>query len=86
MRDRTPHEVGRRHALPAVLGALDERLDRTSVDVERAEHLGIVGFFVEPKHEEAAKFYRRFSFLPLPDNALELFLPLATIREAFEKK
>jgi len=49
-----------------------------------AEHLGIIGFFVDAKHEEAAKFYRRFGFLPLPDNALELFLPLATIREAFE--
>jgi len=51
-----------------------------------AEHLGIIGFFVDAKHEEAAKFYRRFGFLPLPDNALELFLPLATIREAFENK
>jgi GNAT superfamily N-acetyltransferase len=51
-----------------------------------AEHLGIIGFFVDAKHEEAANFYRRFGFLPLPDNALELFLPVATIREAIENK
>ena len=51
-----------------------------------AEHLGIIGFFVDAKHEEAANFYRRFGFLSLPDNALELFLPLATILEAFESK
>jgi GNAT superfamily N-acetyltransferase len=50
-----------------------------------AEHLGIIGFIVDAKHEDAANYYHQFGFIPLPDNALELFLPLATIRKAFEK-
>ncbi|MBI5897281.1 MAG: GNAT family N-acetyltransferase [Desulfobacterales bacterium] len=48
-----------------------------------ADHLGIIGFFVDAKDDAAAKFYRQFGFLPLPENSLELFLPLATIRKAF---
>jgi len=48
-----------------------------------AEHLGIIGFFVDAKDVEAAMYYKQFGFIPLPDNSLELFLPLATIRQAF---
>jgi GNAT superfamily N-acetyltransferase len=48
-----------------------------------SEHLGIIGFFVDAKDDEAATYYRQFGFIPLPENSLELFLPLATIREAF---
>jgi len=48
-----------------------------------AEHLGIIGFFVDAKDAEAAMYYKQFGFIPLPDNPLELFLPLATIRQAF---
>lgn len=51
-----------------------------------AEHLGIIGFFIDAKDEKAADYYRQFGFIPLPDNALELFLPLTTIRKAFENK
>jgi GNAT superfamily N-acetyltransferase len=51
-----------------------------------AEHMGIIGFFVDAKDEKAAGYYRQFGFIPLPDNALELFLPLATIRKAFESE
>jgi len=29
-------------------------------------------------------YYLQYGFLELPDNPLELFLPMATIREAFE--
>lgn len=49
-----------------------------------AEHLGIIGFFVDAKDNEAAMYYQQFGFIPLPDNPLELFLPLATIRQAFK--
>ncbi len=49
-----------------------------------AEHLGIIGFFVDDKDNEAAMYYQHFGFIPLPDNPLELFLPLATIRQAFK--
>jgi hypothetical protein len=48
-----------------------------------AEHMGIIGFFVDAKDEGAAGFYRHFGFIPLPDNPLELFLPIATIRKTF---
>jgi len=29
-------------------------------------------------------FYQQFGFIPLPDNQLQLFLPLATIRQALQ--
>jgi GNAT superfamily N-acetyltransferase len=48
-----------------------------------AEHMGIIGFFVDAKDEVAAGYYRHFGFIPLPDNPLELFIPIATIRKAF---
>jgi hypothetical protein len=43
---------------------------------------GGIGLFVDAKDEAAARFYRGFGFVPLPDAPLELFLPLRTIREA----
>jgi len=49
-----------------------------------AEHLGIIGFFVDAKNDEVAEYYQQFGFIPLPDSPLELFLPLTTIRRAFE--
>jgi GNAT superfamily N-acetyltransferase len=48
-----------------------------------AEHLGVIGFFVDAKDEGAAGYYRQFGFIPLPGSSLELFLPIATIRKAF---
>ena len=48
-----------------------------------SEHLGIIGFFVDAKNNEAITFYGQFGFIPLPDNPLELFLPLATLRKAY---
>lgn len=49
-----------------------------------AEHLGIIGFFVDAKDNSAAAYYRQFGFIPLPDNPLELFLPISTILKAFK--
>jgi GNAT superfamily N-acetyltransferase len=51
-----------------------------------AEHLGIIGFFVDAKDNSAAGYYRQFGFIPLPDSPLELFLPVATIRKAFSTR
>ncbi len=59
-----------------VLNALDRIL-------QVAEHLGIIGFFVDAKDDEAARYYHQFGFMPLPDSHLELFLPMETIRRAF---
>ena len=58
-----------------------EAMDRV---LKVAEHLGIIGFFVDAKDDRAAAYYTQYGFIPLPDNPLELFLPLATIRQAFQ--
>ncbi len=50
-----------------------------------AEQIGIMGFFVDAKDNAAKTFYESFGFIPLPDNPLELFHPLATLQKAFEK-
>jgi len=49
-----------------------------------SENLGIIGFFVDAKTGEAKAYYEQFGFIPLPDNPLELFLPLDTLRQAYE--
>jgi N-acetylglutamate synthase-like GNAT family acetyltransferase len=49
-----------------------------------ADNLGVIGFFVDAQDDPAAAYYRQFGFIPLPDNPLELFLPMATIRKAFK--
>jgi ribosomal protein S18 acetylase RimI-like enzyme len=48
-----------------------------------SEHLGIIGFFVDAKNKQAGAYYEQFGFIPLPDNPLELFLPLSTLKKAY---
>jgi ribosomal protein S18 acetylase RimI-like enzyme len=48
-----------------------------------SKNLGIVAYFVDAKNDNAAAFYQRFGFIPLPDSPYELFLPLPTIEAAF---
>jgi len=50
-----------------------------------SEHLGIIGFFVDAKDENAKTYYQNFGFIPLPDNPIELFLPLATLKKAYAR-
>ncbi len=50
--------------------------------LEVFESAGGIGLFVEAKDEVAKAFYEHFGFVSLPDNPLQLFLPLQTIREA----
>ena len=49
-----------------------------------SQNLGIIGFFVDAKDNDAKEYYEQFGFIPLPDNPLELFLPLATLRNAYD--
>ena len=49
-----------------------------------SKNLGIIGFFVDAKNEETKGYYEQFGFIPLPDNPLELFLPIATLQQAYE--
>lgn len=39
---------------------------------------------VDAKDENARRFYERESFLPLPDQPMKLFLPMASIEELFQ--
>lgn len=48
-----------------------------------AENIGIIGFFVDAKNHEARNYYQQFGFLSFPVRPLEMFLPLATLRQAF---
>ena len=83
-----------RHGLPAVrlarlavskkcqgkgYGAvlLAEAIHRTALIAEQA---GVIGLFVDAKDEGAHLFYERYGFVSLPDHALQLFLPLETLR------
>ena len=49
-----------------------------------SENLGIIGFLVDAKNNDAKAYYEQFGFIPLPDNPSKLFLPLATLRQAYE--
>ena len=49
-----------------------------------SEHFGIIGFFVDAKNEDAKAYYEQFGFISLPDNPLELFLPIATLQQAYK--
>ena len=48
-----------------------------------AENAGIVGLFVDAKDETAAAFYKRYGFIETEQRPLILYLPMATIGEAF---
>jgi GNAT superfamily N-acetyltransferase len=49
-----------------------------------SKNLGIIGFFVDAKNESAKQYYEQFGFIPLPDDPLELFLPIATLHQVYE--
>ncbi len=46
-----------------------------------SENAGIMGFFVDAKNVSVKEYYQKFGFIPLPEHPLELFLPIATIRQ-----
>ncbi|MHB8623617.1 MAG: GNAT family N-acetyltransferase [Sulfuricaulis sp.] len=51
-----------------------------------ADSAGIIGLFVDAKDEAASRYYRRFGFLPLPEDPHKLFLPLATLRQVLGER
>jgi ribosomal protein S18 acetylase RimI-like enzyme len=53
--------------------------------LEIVDTAGGIGLFVDANDTQAKAFYERFGFAPLPSNERELFLPVATIREALEQ-
>jgi GNAT superfamily N-acetyltransferase len=58
---------------------LAEAVHRTVLIADQA---GVIGLFVDAKDERARLFYEKYGFVPLPDHALQLFLPLETLRLA----
>jgi len=49
-----------------------------------SKNIGIIGFFVDAKDGSVKKYYEQFGFIPLPENRLQLFLPLTKIQQAYE--
>lgn len=49
---------------------------------EISQNAGIAAVVVDAKNEKAAGFYRKYGFVPSPDNPLQLFLPTATLLAA----
>ena len=51
--------------------------------IERARlvlaYIGVHALFVDAKDEQAAAFYRKYGFRPLPSDPLRLVLPLARL-------
>lgn len=45
-----------------------------------AERFDVVAFFVDAKDEAARSYCRRFGFLSFPENKVEMFLPMETVR------
>jgi GNAT superfamily N-acetyltransferase len=58
---------------------LAEAIHRTVISAEQA---GLIGMFVDAQDERAHQFYKKFGFVSLPGRALQLFLPLETLRLA----
>jgi GNAT superfamily N-acetyltransferase len=67
---------GRGHGKDLLIAAMSKFL-------EIFEIAGGIGLFVDAKDSNAKAFYEHFGFISLPSNDLELFLPVATIQQAF---
>src|SRR5262249_52576235 len=51
-----------------------------------SQQIGIHAIEVDALDQQAKEFYEKFGFVPLLDNAMHLYLPLATIEAAFRGK
>lgn len=58
-------------------------IDAMQKTINVSMEMGVVGLFVDAKHEAAKNYYLQFGFLSLPDRLQNLFLPLATIKKTF---
>lgn len=73
-----------RNAQGAGLGRL-LLMDALSRCLSLSEQLGVYAVEVDAIDAEAKNFYLKYGFVPLHDNALHLYMPIATIRDAFEQ-
>ena len=56
-------------------------LDALKRSLAVSDQIGIVAVVVDAKNEMAAKFYKKYDFIELPENSHRLFLPLSTIKK-----
>ena len=49
----------------------------------QSAHIASTGVVVDSKDQNAAAFYRRYGFIPIPEAAPRLFMPMKTIQEMF---
>jgi len=47
-----------------------------------SEQIGCYAVLVRALHTKAAEFYAKFGFVPFVSDPLQLYLPIATIRDA----
>jgi predicted GNAT family N-acyltransferase len=59
-------------------------IDAIQKTLNVSNSLGIAGLFVDAKHEQAKKYYNQFSFISLPEQLDNLFLPLQTLTKIGE--
>ena len=56
-------------------------IDAMKKTLNVAENMGIVGLFVDAKHEQAKTYYSQFGFISMPEQLENLFLPLSTLAQ-----
>lgn len=54
-------------------------LDALHRSLQASQLVASFAVFVDAKDEDAARFYRKYAFLELPEDGLKLFLPMRTI-------
>jgi len=57
-------------------------LDALKRCLDSSERIGSMAIIVDPIDDSAAKFYRKFGFIELPDSG-KMFLPMDTVSELF---
>jgi predicted GNAT family N-acyltransferase len=58
-------------------------MDALHRSLRQSEHIGSFAVVVDAKDDQAKAFYERYDFLPFPDDAMRLFLPMPTIARLF---
>jgi len=51
-----------------------------------SHNVGLIGFLVDAKDETAKRYYQQYGFIEFPVLAFKLFLPIETLRRAFDEK
>lgn len=97
--DKLPKDIGRklpRRAPLVLIGRLANSItvrgqgfgsllviDALRRIVEVSNNVGVSLIMVDAKDDQAASFYQRHGFVPLPDTPLRLVLPMATAKQLF---